>query len=82
LALVKAMRAARERAGVPNAVCYSARHTFATDSLAAGLSDGVTAELLGHASTRMLRNYAHLAAKADALRAALARVRPADPPNG
>jgi integrase len=76
-ALVKAMQATRERAGVPHAVCYSARHTFATDGLAAGLSDSVTAELLGHTSTKMLRNYAHLRAKADALRSALARVRDA-----
>jgi hypothetical protein len=38
--------------------------------------EGVTAEQLGHASTKMIRNYAHLAAKGDALRGALDRVRP------
>jgi integrase len=74
--LVKAMIATRERAGIGRAICYGYRHSFATDALAAGVPDAQVAELLGHSGTAMLhRHYAHLGAKAQALRGALNRVR-------
>jgi integrase len=69
-----AMRRTRERAGVPHAVAYGLRHSFATDALANGVPDAQVAELLGHRGTAVLhRHYAHLEAKA--LREALGRVR-------
>jgi integrase len=74
--LYKAMKATRERAGVPQAICYAARHTFATDALANGVPDSLVAELVGHHGTASLhRNYSHLYARAAALRSALDRVR-------
>ena len=52
------------------------RHSFASDALALGVPDTQVAELLGHSGTAMLhRHYAHLAARARALRDALKRVR-------
>ncbi len=74
-AVTQAVRYARLRAGLPRAVAYGMRHSFVTDSLAAGLSDSMVAELVGHSSTKMLRNYAHLGGRADVLRSALATVR-------
>jgi len=75
-AVVKAMQAARERAGLPGKVAYGLCHTFATDALANGVPDAQVAELLGHSGTAMLhRHYAHLTARARALRDALGRVR-------
>ena len=75
-AIVKAMEAARERAGVSGAIAYGYRHTFATDGLANGVPDAHVAELLGHSGTAMLhRHYSHLGAKADAMREALGKVR-------
>lgn len=41
-------------------VCYSQRHTFATDAVAAGVKDFTLAELLGHASPTTTRRYVHL----------------------
>jgi integrase len=71
-----AMRRTRERAGIPHAIAYGLRHTFATDALANGVPDAQVAELLGHAGTAVLhRHYAHLAARAKTLREALGRVR-------
>src|SRR5262249_41639483 len=75
-AIVKAMQATRERAGLPGKVAYGLRHSFATDALANGVPDAQVAELLGHSGTAMLhRHYAHLTAKARVLRDALDRVR-------
>jgi integrase len=55
---------------------YGFRHTFATDALANGVRDAQVAELLGHSGTAMLhKHYAHLTARAKALRDALSRVR-------
>jgi integrase len=72
------MRRTRERCGLPHAVAYGLRRSFATDALANGVPDAQVAELLGHSGTAMLhRHYAHLGAKAKALREALDRVRPA-----
>jgi integrase len=73
------MRRTRERAGIPHAIAYGLRHTFATDALANGVPDAQVAELLGHSGTAMLhKHYAHLGAKAKALRDALGKVRPAE----
>jgi integrase len=75
-AIVQAMRRTRERACILHAVAYGLRHTFATDALANGVPDAQVAELLGHSGTTMLhRHYAHLGAKAEALRNALGKVR-------
>jgi integrase len=55
---------------------YGYRHGFATDALVNGVPDAQVAELLGHQGTTILhRHYAHLGAKAEALRTALGRVR-------
>jgi integrase len=79
--LVKAMATARRRAGVPHAICYGYRHTFATDGLERGVPDAQVAELLGHSGTATLhRHYSHLAARAAALREAANRVRGDAPP--
>jgi integrase len=52
------------------------RHTFATDALANGVPDAQVAALLGHSGTAMLhKHYAHLGARAKALRDALDKVR-------
>jgi integrase len=75
-AIVKAMQATRERAGLPGKVAYGLRHTFATDALANGVPDAQVAELLGHSGTAMLhKHYSHLTARAQVLRDALGRVR-------
>ena len=75
-AVVKAMIAVRKRAGLEKAIAYGYRHTFATDALANGIPDAHVAELLGHSGTAMLhKHYSHLGAKADAVRAALGKVR-------
>jgi integrase len=74
-AVVKAMEATRQRAGLPRAISYGYRHSFITDALASGLNDSLVAELAGHSGTAMLANYRHLAARQKALRDALDRVR-------
>src|SRR5262249_55272274 len=75
-AIVKAMQATRERAGLTGKVAYGLRHTFATDALANGVPDAQVAELLGHQGTAMLHKHSsHLTARARALRDALGRVR-------
>jgi integrase len=71
-----AMRRTRERAGVPHAIAYGLRHSFATDALERGVPDAQVAELLGHSGTAMLhKHYSHLGEKAKTLREALGRVR-------
>ncbi len=71
-----AMRRTRERAGVPHAIAYGLRHSFATDALERGVPDAHVAELLGHSGTAMLhKHYSHLGARAQALREALGKVR-------
>jgi integrase len=58
------------------ATAYGFRHTFASEALSNGVPDAHVAELLGHAGTAMLhKHYAHLGAKARALREALGKVR-------
>jgi integrase/recombinase XerC len=74
-AVVLAMRRLRDRTGV-KATAYSYRHTFATEALVSGVPETHVAELLGHSSTAMLhQHYAHLGSKAQAMHAALNRVR-------
>lgn len=66
----------RRRLGLPRVIAYGYRHGFATSALASGVPDAQVAELLGHSGTAMLhKHYAHLGARADALRSALGRVR-------
>jgi integrase len=75
-AIVKAMEATRERAGVKQAISYGMRHQFATDALSAGVEAAKVAELMGHCNTlTLMKNYAHLEARQATLRAALGRVR-------
>jgi integrase len=75
--LSKRMAWLRQRLGLPDTVTiYGYRHTFATDALANGVPDAQVAELLGHSGTAMLhKHYAHLTARARALKDALGRVR-------
>ncbi|HEX3151476.1 MAG TPA: site-specific integrase [Gemmataceae bacterium] len=55
-------------------VCYSVRHTFATQALIKGVGVAQVAELLGHASTEMVsRTYGHLADQVVHMREAAAR---------
>ena len=64
------------KAKVKHCIAYGYRHSFATDALAKGVPDAQVAALLGHSGTAMLhRHYAHLGARAKALREALGRVR-------
>jgi integrase len=75
-AIVKAMEATRQRAGLPGKIAYGLRHSWATDALSIGVPDAQVAELLGHSGTAMLhRHYAHLTARSQVLRDALGRVR-------
>jgi integrase len=70
------VRKVRKKLGIRGAIPYAYRHGFATDALAHGVPDAQVAELLGHSGTAMLhRHYAHLGARAKALRDALGRVR-------
>lgn len=55
-------------------VCYNFRHTYATDALANGVPAAQVAELLGHASIRMVeQHYAHLGQKMETMREAAAK---------
>jgi integrase len=76
--LARLVRRLRQRLGIRGIIPYGYRHSFATDTLANGVPDAQVAELLGHSGTTMLhKHYAHLTARAKALRDALNRVRPA-----
>lgn len=60
------------------ATLYGFRHSFATDGLANGLPETHVAELLGHASTKMVAtHYGHLGAKVRQMLASAEAVRPA-----
>jgi integrase len=65
----------------PGVVAYSYRHTFTTAGLEAGVPLASMAELLGHASAKMISDhYSHLDQKTDHLREAARRAagQPAD----
>jgi integrase len=75
-AIVKAMEAAREKSGLPHAIAYGMRHSYATEALASGIPDTTVAALLGHTGTAILhKHYSHLTSRADVLRQAAAKVR-------
>src|SRR5947209_8842679 len=74
--LSEQVRKLRKKLGIKGVIPYGYRHTLATDALANGVPDAQVAELLGHSGTSMLhRHYAHLTARAKALRSALAQIR-------
>lgn len=54
-----ARRAALDDPGQEPVVAYTLRHTGATEAMAAGVSDRVLAELMGHTSTRTTARYQH-----------------------
>lgn len=77
-----AMRKARSRAGLDHAggervVCYTLRHSAATEATARGVADRRLADVLGHTTTRTTARYQHLGAEAlvDAVEQATARHR-------
>lgn len=58
-------------------VCYSLRHSFATDALVNGVGIAQVAELMGHTSTEMVsRVYGHIASNVDHMRRAAANASP------
>jgi len=70
------MEAAREKSGLPHAIAYGMRHSYATEALASGIPDTTVAALLGHTGTAILhKHYSHLTSRADVLRQAAAKVR-------
>jgi integrase len=72
-ALVRAMVAARKKAGLLQAVCYGYRHGWQPTPWP-GVPDAQVPEVLGHAWTATLHHYySHLTARA--LKDALGRVR-------
>jgi integrase len=74
--IAEKVRELRKRLGIKNVIPYGFRHTFATDALVKGVPDAQVAALLGHSGTAMLhKHYAHLGARAKALRDALDKVR-------
>lgn len=76
------MRRAREKAGLNDGgekiVCYSCRHTGATDATRKGMQDSTLAAIMGHTSPAMTRRYQHLAA--NDLVAAMDRLHKPNPP--
>lgn len=61
------MRTARERAGLntegrERVVCYTLRHTRATDLTRKRVDSNTLAEIMGHTTTQMTRRYQHLSA--------------------
>jgi len=60
LELRRAFRTAIKRAGLKDFRGHDARHSYATEMLAKGLSLGEIGHLLGHRSVSMTRRYAHL----------------------
>jgi integrase len=74
--LYDAIKKARTKAGVPQAICYGLRHSYATTALANGVPDALVAALLGHQGTAMLhRHYSHLTSRVDVLKEAAKKVR-------
>ena len=72
--LSKAMRTARERAGLPPDVClHGGRHAFACRAVMNGVDVATLMELLNHQSLRQTQRYLHLAGKRDHLNRAMER---------
>jgi integrase len=73
----QAMERAQKKLGLAKRPMTSGyRHQMATDLLAAGVSDAVVAEVLGHQSTAMVhKHYGHLGAKAKVMAEAVKKVR-------
>ena len=70
-AVLSRWRRLRKKTGMEGVCQYSIRHTFATDSLMAGVDSIVVAELMGHADATMVaRTYQHLAKNPQYLRQA------------
>lgn len=74
----RVMRRARKAAGLPQAICYGLRHSYATAALVKGVPDATVAALLGHSGTTMLhKHYSHLTSRAQVMRDAAQQVHPA-----
>lgn len=73
--VVNAFARLRKRLGMgPEVVCYSLRHTYATEALEK-IDVATVAELLGHKGVNtLMRNYAHLRKRGGHMRAAAAKV--------
>jgi integrase len=69
-------RRLRERVpALANVVCYTLRHTYATDALVHSVPIATVAELMGHTSTTMIaRHYGHLAERTTHLRESAGRL--------
>ena len=84
-ALRLAMHRAADRAGLnadggERVVCYTIRHTVATEATRRGIRDRTLADILGHTTTRTTARYQHLADEdlVRAMDAAVSRRRPGD----
>ena len=63
-----------EKLGLTDVVCYSYRHTYATEALVNGVGIAQVSELLGHTSTEMvMKHYGHLAQQVGYMREAALR---------
>jgi integrase len=78
------MRRARRHLGLSSKlITYSLRHAFGTDAVAAEVNPVVVANLMGHRSTDMLlKTYAKIAQRREAMHDALARFRGEEKPKG
>jgi integrase len=69
-----ARKKARKKDPMPrDVVAYTYRHTYATDALANGVDGSTVQELMGHRSPEMMRNYTHLHARPEYMRAAASK---------
>jgi integrase len=75
-------RQLRDQLGLPKQfVIYSLRHAFATDAIAQGVNPFILAELIGHTNPMMVAKvYSQIAQRRQALRDAVATIRPGTPP--
>ena len=67
-ALVQAMQTISDQVGF-RCIAYGARHSYATNALIRSVDTVSLSHLMGHRSTRMVSNYAHLSQNMDHLRA-------------
>ncbi|XZE53986.1 tyrosine-type recombinase/integrase [Planctomycetaceae bacterium SH139] len=66
-ALVQAMQRISEKVGF-RVIAYGARHSYATNALIRSVDTVSLSHLMGHKSTRMVSNYAHLSQNMEHLR--------------